>query len=100
MFPDALIKYLDKKNVREFIQLTIPGYSQLCQSMEQGLEETGPATPIVSNRKDPILFLYFYKIQNLLPREWCHPEWEKSSHFINMVKIMPTPDMFRGIALK
>ena len=71
-----------------------------CQRIKQDLEETGPSTSIVNNRKGPALILYFYKIQNLLPREWCHPEWESLHISINVVKITPTPDMFRGISLK
>ena len=68
MFLDALIKYLNQKNIRECIQLTIPGYGPLCQRSKQDLEETGPATSIVNNGKGQALFL-FYKIQTLLPRE-------------------------------
>lgn len=69
MFLDALIRYLNEKNIREFIQPTIPGYGPLCQRIKQDLEETGPATSIVNNRKGQALFLFFYKIQTLLSRE-------------------------------
>lgn len=71
-----------------------------CQRIKQDLVEIGSATSIRNKRKGLALILYFYKIQNLLPREWCRPEWESLHISINVVKITPTPDMFRGISLK
>lgn len=29
--------------------------------------------------------LYIFTVQNSLPREWYHPEWTASSHFIIVV---------------